>query len=94
MNTEYNKGTEGILFELGTTLIVLGSLASITYFGIRDNYKKQSENQPKTLQIKSFEDRDNAKGYDTIISEDGRTFQIEERNGKLSLLEKSLEKIK
>ena len=73
-------------------VILLGGILTLAYFDNKE--KAQPENQPKTLQIKSIEDRDNIKGYDIIISEDGRTFQIEERNGKLSILERSLEKLK
>lgn len=70
-----------------TSLFGLG-VASVVYYFI------PTETQPKILQIRAVYDRDSIPCKDTIELEDGRTFQIEDRGSKLSLLEKSLEKTK
>jgi len=82
--------------DYGISIIFWGSLIIASYPLIRDlkNYKPEKQYEGKIIQIKSFEDKDNIQGYESIILEDSRTFKIEERNGKLSLLESSLEKIK
>ena len=76
---------ERIMVGITTALSTIALILSIYAYRLKDY-------EIKTMQINKVEDRDNIPGYDTIISQDGRTFKIEERNGKLSLLEKSLEK--
>ncbi len=44
--------------------------------------------EQKILQIKAFSDNDEKPGLDTIILENGRAIQIEEKDNKLSILEK------
>ncbi|MEK6844405.1 MAG: hypothetical protein AABX83_03165 [Nanoarchaeota archaeon] len=69
-------------------------LLGIICLGIYESYFRDynNSNPSKTIQIKSLEDKDNIKGYDTVILEDGREFKIENRDGKLSLLERPLYK--
>ena len=74
--------------------IVATALSTVALVFSFDDYKPKHYENNRKMQIKSIEDRDNIQGYDTIILGDGREFEIEERNGKLNLLESSLEKIK
>ncbi len=84
------------MFEVGGRSyrdgMILGA-ALIAFFGFAFySAYKTDQNGYKIIQIKSTEDRDNTQGQDTIITEDGRTFKIEEKNGRLSLLEQIAEK--
>ncbi len=65
-----------------TVVVVMGYYAQDTYKRIAP---VESHN---ILQIKELSDLDEKQGLDTIILEDGRRLQIEEKNNKLDILEK------
>ncbi len=76
-NEEIRKEYRNDLFiDFSISTIFLGSLFMTTYSIIKD-YTLEKQYKSKIMQIKSIEDRDNIKGYDTMILEDRGAFKLE-----------------
>ncbi|MEK6844222.1 MAG: hypothetical protein AABX83_02230 [Nanoarchaeota archaeon] len=74
------------------SLGLMGGVAFLAY-GITKLFPEPHYKvEEKILQIRKIYDGDTIQGNDTIELEDGRTIQIKDRQGKLSLIDKLLEK--
>ena len=78
----------GSLIYIGLAGLIAFSSYGIAQLVQEPHYKVEE----KVLQIRKIYDGDTIQGNDTIELEDGRTIQIKDRQGKLSLIDKLLEK--
>lgn len=92
-NRQYSIGSS----DIRAAWFSLGIIGTIFTAGVAIGIieKKYFRHEYKILPIKSIDDKDNIPGNETLILEDGKAYQIiKDRNGNLSLLEKSAEALK
>lgn len=65
--------------------LIIGGVLLCTDYKVEEKIEQES---PYIMQIQRLEDRDGKKGYDTMILEDGRELQIENKKGLLYVIEK------